>query len=73
MDYASTLEGLEGFSNDLVWSSKNQVGARAIFYPFVKVRVSPELLMVVNKAPSSIYIDSQSCKIDGIHEYSGGP
>ena len=70
MDYKSTLEGLEGFSNALTRFSELQVGFEAIFYPLVKVRGSWELLMVMNKAPNSLYVDSHVCHIDGIQKYS---
>ena len=58
MEYTSTLETLEGFSSALAWHYKHEVGAWAILYPLAKVRESLELLMVVNKAPSSLLIDS---------------
>ena len=58
MEYTSTLETLEGFSSALARHSKHQIGAWAILYPLAKVRESQELLMVVNKAPSSLYFDS---------------
>ena len=58
MDYTSTLETLEGFSNALARHYTHQVGAWAIFYPSAKVRESHELLMVVNKALSSLLVDS---------------
>ena len=53
MEYTSALETLEGFLNAL-----NQVEGWAILYPSVKIRVSQEFLMVVNKAPSSLLVDS---------------
>ena len=38
MDYTSTLETLEGFSNALARHCAHQVGDWAILYPLVKVR-----------------------------------
>ena len=58
MEYRSALETLECFSNALARHCTHQVGAWAIFYPLVKVTESQELLMVVNKAPSSLLVDS---------------
>ena len=58
MEYTSTLETLEGFSSALARHWKHQVGAWAILYPLTKVRESQELLMVVNKAPTSLLFDS---------------
>ena len=58
MDYTSTLETLEGFSNALAGHCTHQVWAWATLYPVVKVRESQELLMVVNKAPGSLYLNS---------------
>ena len=58
MEYRSTLETLEGFSSALARHCKHQVGAWAILYPLAKVRESQELLKVVNKAPSSLLVDS---------------
>ena len=40
MDYTSTLDILEAYSNVLARSSKHQVGACAILYPLVEVRGS---------------------------------
>ena len=37
MDYTSTLETLESFSNPLSMSSAHRVGGMAILYPLVKV------------------------------------
>ena len=54
MDYTSTLETVEGFSNAVARCSKHQVRAWVILYAFVKVRGSWELLKVVSKAPSSL-------------------
>ena len=58
MEFTSTLETLEGFSSALAKHYKHQVGAWSILYPLPKVRESQELLMVVNKAPSSLLVDS---------------
>ena len=58
MEYTSTLETLEGFSSSLARHCTHQDGAWAIVYPIAKVRESQELLMVVNKAPSSLLVDS---------------
>ena len=46
MEYTSTLEILEGFSNALSRCSEHRVGAWVILYPLVKVRGSLELLIV---------------------------
>ena len=54
MDYTSTLETLEGLSNALARHSAHNVGAWEIIYTLVKVNESQKLLMVVNKAPSSL-------------------
>ena len=58
MDYTSTLETLEGLSNDLARHCAHHVGAWKILYGFAKVIESHKLLMVVNKAPCSRYFDS---------------
>ena len=58
MDYTSTLETLEGLSNALSRHSAQHVGALEILCGLVKVRESHKLLMVVNKAPGSLYLDS---------------
>ena len=58
MEYASTLETLEGFSSALARRCTHQDGEWAIFYPIAKVRESQELLIIVNKAPSSLLVDS---------------
>ena len=58
MDYTSTLETLEGLSNALARHLAHHVGAWEILYCLVKVRESQKLLMVVNKAPGSLYFDS---------------
>ena len=58
MDYTSTLGTLEGLSKALARHSAHYVGAWEILYALVKVRESQKLLMVVNKAPGSLYFDS---------------
>ena len=57
MEYTSTLETLEGFLSALARYYTHQVGAWAILYPLAKVSESHELLMVVNKALSSLLVD----------------
>ena len=57
MDYMSTLEILEGLSNAIARHCAHHVGALEILYPLFKVRQSQRLLMVVNKAPSSLLVD----------------
>ena len=54
MEYISTPEAIEGFWNAFAGCSEHQVGAWNILYTLVKVRRSWELLMVVNKEPSSL-------------------
>ena len=54
MEYISTPEAVEGFLNAFAGCSEHQVGAWNILYTLVKVRTSWELLMVVNKEPSSL-------------------
>ena len=71
MDYNSTLDGLEGFWNALTTCSEHQLGGWTIFHLLVKIRESWKLVMVVNKAPSSLKVDSQACHINGMHKYSG--
>ena len=58
MDCTSTLETFEGFSNALARYTAHHVGAWEILYDLVKVGESHKLLMVLNKAPSSLYFDS---------------
>ena len=58
MDYTSTLQTLEGLSNALARHSAHYAGAREILYPLLKVTESQKLLMLVNKAPGSLYFDS---------------
>ena len=58
MNYTGTLENLEGFSNALATHCVHHVRAWEILYALVKVRESLKLLMVVNKAPGSLYFDS---------------
>ena len=57
MHYTSTLETIEGFSNALARRCTHQVLAFAILYALFKIRESQKLLMVVNKAPGSLYFD----------------
>ena len=54
MNYKSTLKGLVGFWNAIAVFSEHRVGAWEILYNLIKVGGSWELLMVVNKAPSSL-------------------
>ena len=68
MEYRSDLETLECFSNALARYCTHQVGVLVIFYSLVKDTESQELLIVMNKAPSSLLVDSYVCHIDGIHE-----
>ena len=58
MDYMSTLETFANFWMTLSWCSAYQVRAWEILYALVKVRESQKLLMVVKKAPVSLYFDS---------------
>ena len=58
MDYTSTIDTLEGLSNPLTTHCAHHAWALDILYPFVKVRESQKLLMVVNTAPGSLYFDS---------------
>ena len=58
MDYASTLESLEGLSNALARHCAHHVRAWEFLYAMVKFRQYQKLLMVVNKATSSVYFDS---------------
>ena len=51
MDYASTLETLEGLLNALARHCARHVGAWEIVYTLFQVRVFQKLLVVVNKAP----------------------
>ena len=55
MDYASTLETLEGLSNALARHCARHVGAWEIVYTLFKVRVSQKLLVVVNKVPKRLF------------------
>ena len=54
MDYTSTLETLEGLSNDLARYSAHHLGALEILYALVKFRESQKLLMAVNNARGSL-------------------
>ena len=58
MDYTSTLETLESLSNALARHCAHHIGAWKILYVMVNVREYQKLLMVVNKAPGSLYFDS---------------
>ena len=58
MEYTSTLETLEDCLSALARHYKHQVGVWVILYSLAKVRESQELLMVVNKAPSALLVDS---------------
>ena len=57
MDYMSTLEGLEGFSNALARCYEHPLVSLTIFYHFVWVRRFWELQMAVNKAPCSLLVN----------------
>ena len=54
----STLETFEGLPNALARHCERHFGAWEILYAFVKVREYQKLLMVMNKAPCSLYFDS---------------
>ena len=58
MDYTSTLDTLEGLSNALARHCAHHVRAGEILYALAKVRESQIYLMVLNKAPGSLYFDS---------------
>ena len=58
MKNTSALETLEGFSNALARHCTHEVVAWAILYASVKVMEFQKLLIVVNKAPGSLYFDS---------------
>ena len=58
MDYTSTLETLKGLSNALDRHCAHHVLAWKILYVMVKAREYQKLLMVVNKAPGSLYFES---------------
>ena len=58
MDYTSTRETLGSFWMALSRCSVHRVEAWAILYLLVKVIESQKLLIVVNKAPDSLYFDS---------------
>ena len=58
MDYTSTLETLEGLSNAFARHCAHHAGAGEILYLLVKVIEPHKLLMVVDKAPGSLYFDS---------------
>ena len=73
MEYISTPEMVEGFWNALARCSEHQVGAWTILYTLVKVRESWKLLLVARKAPCSLSVNHETCYIDGVQEYAGGP
>ena len=58
MDYTSTLETLEGLSNDLARHCAHHIGVWEILNGLVKIIESQKLLMVVNMAPCSLNFDS---------------
>ena len=58
MVYTSTLETLEGPSNDLARHCAHHNGALEMLYGLVKINESQKLLIVVNKATCSLYFDS---------------
>ena len=58
MDYTSTLDTLKGLSNALARHCAHHVSAGEILYALAKVRESQKLLMVLNKAPCSLYFNS---------------
>ena len=58
MEYTSTPETLEGLSNALARHCAHHVGAWKNLYVMVKVREYQNVLMIVNKATSSLYFDS---------------
>ena len=64
MECTSNLETLEGISNDLARHCAHHFVAWEILHPLVEVRESQKLLMVVNKAPSSLLVDCLGCHID---------
>ena len=73
MDYTSALDSLEGLSNALARHCAHHIKAGEILYAMAKVRESQKLLMVLNKAPGSLYFDSLTCKLDALHKYSRDP
>ena len=73
MDYKSTLDGLDVFWNTSVGCSERQVRAWAMLYPFVKVRGSCKLLIVLSQMPCSLSVNDEACHIDGLQEYYGRP
>ena len=64
IDYTSTLETLEGLPNALARHCACHVGAWEILHAFIKVRESQKLYMVMNKAPCSLYFDSEMWQIN---------
>ena len=73
MEYISDPETVKCFWNALAGSSEHHVREWTIFYPLVKVIGSCELLIVVSKTPCSLLVNYETCYIDGLQEYSGGP
>ena len=71
MEYISTPETVEGFSNALVGCCEHEVRAWTILYTLVEVRGSWNLLIVVSKAPRSLSVNYEACDIHGLHDYSG--
>ena len=58
MHYTSALKTLEGFSNALARHCAHHVRVWEFLYAMVKFRQYQKLLMVGNKATSSVYFDS---------------
>ena len=58
MDYTSTLETLEGFSNALSGRCTHDVLALAILHALAKLRESQKWIIVVKNAPCSLYFES---------------
>ena len=58
MEYRNDLDTLDCFSSALLRHCTQQVGVSAIFFPLVEVTESQELLIVMNKAPNSLLVDS---------------
>ena len=54
MEHTSALETVEDFLKALARHCTHQVVAWVILYAMVKVRESQKLLMVMNKAPTSV-------------------
>ena len=58
MEYTSSLETLEGLSNAFLNFVQTMLDLGRSYAPWWRVRESQILLMVVNKAPGSLYFDS---------------